>query len=61
MNLLKIYFRSIISQALVELHKKENVTEAPNNCNKSGNLWETGRKFFDYIRNQILANGETGR
>ena len=37
-------FRNILSQALVKLHKSENVTEAPNNCNKSGNLWETGKR-----------------
>lgn len=43
------------------LHKSENVTEAPNNCNKSGNLWETGKRFFEYIQKQILENGLTGR
>ena len=43
------------------MHKNENVTEAPSNCNKSGVLWETGRKFFDYIRRQILPDGLTGR
>jgi len=41
---------NIISKALEKLHRSENVTEAPSNCNKSGNLWETGKKFFEYIR-----------
>ena len=47
--------------ALKELHQSENVTEAPNNCNKTGNLWETGKHFFEYIRRQILPDGVTGR
>ena len=48
-----MFLRSILAQALLELHLKENVTEAPSNCNTSGNLWETGRRFFEYIRNQV--------
>lgn len=28
--------RNILAQALMELHKKENVTESPSNCNTSG-------------------------
>ncbi|XP_059080362.1 glutamate [NMDA] receptor subunit 1-like isoform X1 [Tigriopus californicus] len=52
---------NILAQALENLHKNENVTEAPGNCNKSGNVWESGRKFFEYIRKQILAAGVTGR
>jgi hypothetical protein len=38
---------------LLELHKKENVTEAPSNCNASGSLWQTGKTLFEYIRNQV--------
>jgi hypothetical protein len=41
-----------LAQALLELHEKDNVTEAPGNCNTSGNLWDTGKRFFDYIRQQ---------
>ncbi len=51
----------MLAQALLELHEKDNVTEAPGNCNTSGNLWDTGRRFFDYIRQQILPDGKTGR
>ena len=47
-------FRNILAQALLELHKKENVTEAPSNCNASGSLWQTGKTLFEYIRNQVL-------
>ena len=47
------FFRNILAQALLELHKKENVTEAPSNCNTSGALWQTGKRLFEYIRNQV--------
>jgi ionotropic glutamate receptor NMDA 1 len=53
--------RNILAMALLELHKKENVTEAPSNCNTSGALWETGKRLFEYIRKQILPDGTTGR
>lgn len=52
---------NILAQALLELHKKENVTEAPSNCNTSGALWETGKRLFEYIRRQVLPDGKTGR
>ena len=55
------YFRNVLAQALAQLLKNENITEAPSNCNTSGNLWETGKKFFEYIRKQILPDGLTGR
>lgn len=47
--------------ALNELDEKENVTEAPSNCNTSGALWETGKRLFEYIRKQTLPGGTTGR
>ena len=47
-----------MGQALLELHKKETVTQAPSNCNKSGAVWLTGKLLFEYIRKQILANGK---
>ena len=51
-------FRYILAQALLELHGKENVTQAPSNCNKSGNdVWLTGKLLFEYIRKQILSSG----
>ena len=47
--------------ALNELNEKENVTEAPSNCNTSGAVWDTGKQLFEYIRKQTLADGTTGR
>ena len=47
--------------ALRELDDKENVTEAPSNCNTSGAVWETGKRLFEYIRKQTLPDGTTGR
>ena len=51
-------FRYILAQALLEVHAKENVTQAPANCNKSGTVWLTGKLLFEYIRKQILGAGE---
>ena len=51
----------ILAQALLELFKKGNITEAPSNCNTSGILWETGKRLFDDIQKQVLENGATGR
>ena len=56
-----ISLRNVLAQALLELHGKENVTQAPSNCNTSGSVWETGKRLFEYIRRQVLANGITGR
>ena len=56
-----LFFRNILAMALNELDTKENVTEAPSNCNTSGALWETGKKLFEYIRRQTLPDGTTGR
>lgn len=53
-----LYFRYILAQALLEVHAKENVTQAPANCNKSGTVWLTGKLLFEYIRKQILGAGE---
>ena len=48
--------------ALKELDNKENVTEAPSNCNTSmASVWETGKRLFEYIRKQTLPDGTTGR
>ena len=56
-----LYYRNILGQALQELDNKENVTEAPSNCNTSGAVWETGKRLFEYIRKQTLPDGTTGR
>ena len=48
--------------ALSELDNKENVTEAPSNCNTSmASVWGTGKRLFEYIRKQTLPDGTTGR
>ena len=56
-----LHFRNILGLALSELDDKENVTEAPSNCNTSGAVWETGKRLFEYIRKQTLPDGTTGR
>lgn len=56
-----ISYRNVLGLALSELDNKENVTEAPSNCNTSGAVWETGKRLFEYIRKQTLADGTTGR
>ena len=50
--------RYILAQALLEVNAKENVTQAPSNCNKSGRIWLTGKLLFEYIRKQILGSGK---
>lgn len=43
------------------MNETENITEAPKDCDNSGSIWETGRKLFKYIREQVLDKGATGR
>ncbi|XP_035721845.1 glutamate [NMDA] receptor subunit 1-like isoform X1 [Vespa mandarinia] len=47
--------------ALREMNETEEITSAPKDCGDSGSIWETGKKLFDYIRQQVLPHGETGR
>lgn len=43
------------------MNKTEDITEAPTDCNDSGYIWETGKRLFKYIREQVLEKGATGR
>ena len=43
------------------MNSSESITEAPKDCDNSGSIWETGRKLFKYIREQVLEKGATGR
>ncbi|KAG8230219.1 hypothetical protein J437_LFUL010847 [Ladona fulva] len=51
----------VLASALRDMNEKENITEAPNDCDNSGSIWETGKLLFEYIRKQVLLNGETGK
>ncbi|XP_071442284.1 glutamate [NMDA] receptor subunit 1-like isoform X2 [Hetaerina americana] len=51
----------ILASALRDMNAKENITEAPNDCDNSGSIWETGKVLFEYIRRQVLLNGKTGK
>ncbi|XP_046408094.1 glutamate [NMDA] receptor subunit 1 [Ischnura elegans] len=51
----------ILASALRDMNAKENITEAPNDCDNSGSIWETGKMLFEYIRRQVLLNGKTGK
>ncbi|XP_037070917.1 glutamate [NMDA] receptor subunit 1-like isoform X2 [Pollicipes pollicipes] len=51
----------VLASALKEMTAKENITEAPKDCNNTGDGWETGKKLFGYIRQQVLLDGYTGK
>jgi hypothetical protein len=46
---------------LRDLNQTKEITEAPKDCDDSGQIWETGRDLFDFIKKQVLMNGETGK
>lgn len=49
----------IISNALMDMYHKYNITLPPTNCN-SANKWQTGPLFYDILKKQTL-NGYSGR
>ncbi|XP_046474895.1 NMDA receptor 1 isoform X3 [Neodiprion pinetum] len=51
----------VLVSALRDMNEVENITEAPQDCDNSGSIWETGKKLFEYIRRQVLHNGATGK
>ena len=52
----------IIGMAIKEMYYNENITRPPSNCGDLGHgKWETGEKFFNYLRKQTLSYGRTGR
>ncbi|CAG2178659.1 unnamed protein product, partial [Oppiella nova] len=51
----------VLTNALKEMYENDNITVPPTDCGKiSTNKWESGIKFFKYLKNQTF-NGETGR
>ncbi|XP_045473590.1 glutamate [NMDA] receptor subunit 1 [Harmonia axyridis] len=53
----------ILASALrdMNINKTIQITEAPKDCDNSGSIWETGKELFQFIRKQVLLNGETGK
>ncbi|XP_058790352.1 glutamate [NMDA] receptor subunit 1 isoform X2 [Phymastichus coffea] len=51
----------VLVSALREMNGTESITEAPQDCDNSGMIWESGKKLFEYIKKQILDHGTTGR
>ncbi|XP_071552097.1 glutamate [NMDA] receptor subunit 1-like isoform X2 [Panulirus ornatus] len=52
----------ILAMALKKLREEQNTTEPPpKDCNNTGASWETGKKLFQYILDQVLKNGLTGK
>ncbi|RZC38050.1 ANF receptor and/or Peripla BP 6 domain containing protein, partial [Asbolus verrucosus] len=51
----------VLASALRDLNQTKDITEAPKDCDDSGQIWETGRDLFDSIKKQVLYNGETGK
>nr|CAD7407742.1 unnamed protein product [Timema cristinae] len=39
----------VLASALKAMNQTETITEAPNDCNSSGTIWETGKKLFEYV------------
>ncbi|XP_076048968.1 glutamate [NMDA] receptor subunit 1-like isoform X2 [Oratosquilla oratoria] len=51
----------ILALALKKLLKEKDVTAPPQDCSNTGSTWETGKKLFQYIREQVLKKGLTGK
>ncbi|GJQ87548.1 Nmdar1 [Trypoxylus dichotomus] len=51
----------VLASALKGMNKTTTITEAPKDCDDSGAFWESGRILFDFIKKQVLINGETGK
>ncbi|RWS17195.1 hypothetical protein B4U79_11248 [Dinothrombium tinctorium] len=52
----------IIGMAIRDMYLNENITKPPSHCGDlHRNQWETGTKFFNYLRKQFLLYGKTGR
>ncbi|XP_069999556.1 glutamate [NMDA] receptor subunit 1-like isoform X1 [Penaeus vannamei] len=52
----------VLAKALKKLREEENATEPPpQNCDNTGASWETGKKLFQYILEQVLKEGLTGK
>lgn len=53
--------RYVLASALRDMNQTTEITEAPKDCDNSGSIWETGKTLFNFIRNQVLLNGSTGK
>lgn len=51
----------VLASALRVMNQTTAITEAPKDCDNSGSIWETGKVLFNYIKNQVLMNGSTGK
>ncbi|KAF2905177.1 hypothetical protein ILUMI_01004 [Ignelater luminosus] len=51
----------VLASALRDMNQTKEITDAPKDCDNSGSIWETGRELFNFIRKQVLLNGETGK
>nr|XP_023029657.1 glutamate [NMDA] receptor subunit 1 isoform X1 [Leptinotarsa decemlineata] len=51
----------VLASALRDMNQSKEITEAPKDCDNSGSIWETGKDLFNFIRKQVLINGETGK
>lgn len=43
------------------MNQTKEITDAPKDCDNSGSIWETGKELFNFIKNQVLLNGATGK
>ncbi|CAH0555800.1 unnamed protein product [Brassicogethes aeneus] len=51
----------VLASALREMNQSKEITQAPKDCDNSGSIWETGRELFNFVKSQVLLNGETGK
>nr|XP_012147215.1 PREDICTED: glutamate [NMDA] receptor subunit 1 isoform X3 [Megachile rotundata] len=56
-----IDIHALLVSALRKMNETKEITEAPKNCGDSGSIWETGKNLFEFIREQVLIDGATGR
>lgn len=56
-----IICRYVLASALRDLNQSNTITVAPKDCDNSGSVWETGKDLFNFIKKQVLINGETGK
>lgn len=53
--------RYVLASALREMNQTREITDAPKDCDNSGSIWETGKELFNFIKNQVILNGATGK
>lgn len=56
-----LFCRYVLASALRDLNQSNTITVAPKDCDNSGSVWETGKDLFNFIKKQVLINGETGK